>query len=76
MNKTIKVIGFTNSIKEAAIILAIAGKNNDLIFCDEPVPIKITAPPDFELKFSCDTHRKSKGEKRRNRSERRRKWGI
>lgn len=78
-------IGHSGAIKAAAIMLALANTKHEVVFCEPeklkdqfpPEPIKITKMPALdEPRFCCDIQRKSKGEKRRDRSERRRKWGI
>ena len=70
-------IGHSGAITAAALMLALANTKHDVVFCDKPEPIKITKMPDFPEPIFCkDIQRKSKGDKRRDRSERRRKWGI
>ena len=77
-------IGHGRAMAAAALMLALSNKH-EVVFCEPeklkdqfpPEPIKITKIPAFdEPRFCCDIQRKSKGEKRRDRSERRRKWGI
>jgi translation initiation factor 2 gamma subunit (eIF-2gamma) len=59
----------------AALMLALANTEFEVI--DRQTPIYITKMPDFpEPVFCGDVHKKSKGEKKRERHERRRKWGI
>jgi len=72
----IGTIGHGRAMAAAALMLALSNKH-EVVFCDKPEQIKITKMPDFpEPVFAKDIQRKSKGDKRRDRSERRRKWGI
>ena len=69
-------IGHGMAIDAAALMLALSNKH-EVVFCEKPELIKITKMPDFpEPVFCRDIQRKSKGDKRRDRSEKRRKWGI
>lgn len=78
-------IGHSGAITAAALMLALANTKNEVVFCEpeklkdqfQPEPIMITKMPDFHEPVLCgDIRKKSKGDKRRDRSERRRKWGI
>lgn len=78
MSKVIVVgtIGRSEAIT-AALMLVLESTKHEVVFGGKPESIKITKIPAFdERRFCCDIQRKSKGEKRRDRSERRRKWGI
>lgn len=71
---TIGHVDHCKAMITSALILALANSVCEVV---EMQPIKITKMPDFpEPVFCRDIQRKSKGDKRRDRSERRRKWGI
>jgi len=60
----------------AALMLALANTGHEVVEV-EAKPIEIINIQSFDEPIFCrDIQRKSKGEKRRDRSERRRKWGI
>jgi hypothetical protein len=73
----IGVIGSKDAVSAALIMLANSGYEAHEVEDNKPEPIKITAPELIDpISMNYHNHKKSKGEKRRERSERRRKWGI
>ena len=73
---SIGISGSRDVVSAALIMLANHGYEAHEVADSKPEPIKITAPEFIEpISMQC-SQKKSKGEKRRDRSERRRKWGI
>jgi translation initiation factor 2 gamma subunit (eIF-2gamma) len=70
---------------KTALIAALTRASHEIVICEpkqikdslRPDPIMITKMPDFpEPDCLFDRNKKSKGEKKRERRDRRRKWGI
>jgi hypothetical protein len=68
-------VGHANAAIAAALLLLAERGANVIETNPESIPIKITVPPTIDRDYLC-SHKKSKGDKKRDRSERRRKWGI
>jgi hypothetical protein len=86
MTKVI-VVGTSGHIEQSTskLIADLTRDKHEVVFCEPeklgdifgPEPIVIRNLPRFDTDISCrNISKKSKGDKRRERGERRRKWGI